>query len=177
MFNDPRPLAVLFLFCTSRDFENLAVWIRSKTADFYHLPTKLGKVMFLVVSVCLSTGGSHVTITHVLNLLYRHPPQPPPDTGPHWTGTPGHRMSLDRDTPPSPSPTPTRYGTSPDRDPLASDISWPSLETCSNLFTPGTPYPLAPIPDGHQSMSSRRKQVVRILHECFFFVVNCSSLF
>ena len=89
MFNDPRFLAVLFLFCTSRDFRNLAVLIRSKTADFYHPPMKLGKVMFSVMSICPQGGGSPCN-HHALDLTVKASPTHPPssDMGPHWWGTP-----------------------------------------------------------------------------------------
>ena len=67
--------------------------------------------------VCLFTGGSHVTITHCI--------------GPHCTGA-FH--------PPIPQPCPHPFKTwdltvhTP-----ANDIWWPSLETCSSLFTSELP--------------------------------------
>ena len=78
--------------------------------------------MFSQVCVCLSTGGGgpHVTITHdALALTVQGPSWPwtPPDMG---HGTPG------------PAP--------------ASDIWWPSLETCSNLFI--GPHCTAPLQSG-----------------------------
>ena len=71
--------------------------------------------MFSLMSVCLSVHrrqGPHVTITHdVLDIIV----QPPP-----------HPLGI-RPWPPKPQP------------PLASDIWWSSLKTCSNLFIWGHP--------------------------------------
>ena len=64
-----------------------------------------GKVMFSFVSVC-SQGGPHVTITIWC-------------IGPHYAGTPGS------------TPPPGHQTWDP---PSATDIWWPSLETCSKLF-------------------------------------------
>ena len=72
------------------------------------------------IQVCLSTGGSNMTI--IQDALDHPPLPPPPDMGPHWTGTP-----------PPPDMDLTGQG------PPTSDIWWPSLETCSNLFTSGLP--------------------------------------
>ena len=159
MFNDPRFLAVLFLFCTSRDFRNLAVLIRSKTADFYHPPMKLGKVMFSVVSICPQGGGSPCN-HHALDLTDKASPTHPPIL---WHGTSLVRNPRDMGI----------HWTSPDRDLfLASDIWQPSLETCSNLSISRTvPQPVL-TSGGHQSTYGRRKRVVCILLECFL-VINC----
>ena len=51
------------------------------------------------------------------------------------------------------------------RTPALSDIWWPLLETCSDLFTSGPPLVLTS--SGYWSMYGLRKQAVRILLECF----------
>ena len=76
-------------------------------------------------------------------------PPPPRYMGLHCRGTP-----------------PPRHGT-----PLNSDILWPSLESCSNLFTSG-PLPLLLTSAGYLSMYGQHKQVVRILWE-YFLVLSC----
>ena len=50
----------------------------------------------------------------------------------------------------------------------ARDIWWPSLETCSNLFTSGAPPP-------HCSTWGQSKWVVRILLECFLVITSSSG--
>ena len=75
----------------------------------YRQLIELRKGNVSVVSVCHSvpTGGPHVTITHdALDLTVF--PLPPPDLGPSQSQS-------------QPDP--------------ASDIWWPSLKICSNLFT------------------------------------------
>ena len=71
------------------------------------------KVMFSVVSVCHSFHREHITVSDL---------QVPP---PH----PGHETSLYRDPPPFWTWDLTVQG------PPTSDIWWPRLSTCSNLFT------------------------------------------
>ena len=87
-----------------------------------------GKVMLAVMSVCLSfcLEGSHVTIAHdALDLTVLPPPHP----GPFQTwemGTPRLPSDMEHENPP------------------ATDIWWPSLLTCSNLFI--GPHCIAPTP-------------------------------
>ena len=83
--------------------------------------------MFLVMFVYAPVGGgSQITISNdALELTVQAPSllTPPPDMGPHWTGSPTQlHPLLDME--------PHWKGIS-----LASDIWWPSLETCLNLFT------------------------------------------
>ena len=78
--------------------------------------------MSSLVCVSLSTGGPHVTITHdALNFTVQ---------GPHrhqtWAPTPALAAQDIRHG------GPLFLAIAP---PLASDILWPSLDTCSNLFT------------------------------------------
>ena len=111
--------------------------------------------MFSLVCVCMSMGGIHVTIPYDAldrtvpvpskhwNCLYRDlppstlqaPAKPPlPDIGLHNTKTPWLPLDI------GPHFTGTPPAQTPGLDPTiqwlpASDIWWPSLETCSNLFT------------------------------------------
>ena len=85
------------------------------------------------MSVCWR--GSHMVITHDALDLTKQAPQPSPDMGPHCTGTSLNMGPHYKD----PSPSPPEHGTLLYMDPHpASDILWPSLETCSNLFTTGS---------------------------------------
>ena len=91
-----------------------------KQAESYQLCCVCGAVQkskpTKTFTVITAPGGgcrevAFVTITHDALDLIVHGPLAPPhlDRGPHWTGT---------------NP--------------ASDILWPSLETCSNVFTSAT---------------------------------------
>ena len=117
---------------------------------FYRLPTKWreGNVF---VRVYLSTGG-HVTITHdALDLTIQ---DPPPGLG---SGSDPSRHGISR---------PTQLPQTCDllALPPVSDIWWPSMETCSNLFILGSPTSVHIL---WWSTYSLRKQAVRILLECF----------
>ena len=100
---------------------------------YYRPPTKFleGNVFSCICpSFCPWGGGPMwlITMMHWTSLHWA-PHSPHPNMKPHWTGTlsalpPGHGTSLDQDPWPH-SP--------------AKDIWWPSLETCSNLFTSGPP--------------------------------------
>ena len=85
-----------------------------------------GKVMFSLVCVCQSTGG-RVSIWP-LSMM-------------HWTSL--YRPSTSDMEPPQPQPQ--------SQPPSTSDILWPLLETCSNLFTWGCPAPTVLTYGGYQS--------------------------
>ena len=145
---------------------------------FYRLPTKYreGNVF---ARVYLSTGG-HVTITHdALDLTIQDlPPGPGSGSDPsrHGISRPTQLpQTCDlRTNPPHPhphprpalAPVPSKHGI-PGRLlalPPVSDIWWPSMETCSNLFILGSPTSVHIL---WWSTYSLRKQAVRILLECF----------
>ena len=99
-----------------------------------------GKAMFSVLSIC-PQGGFDVTINHnALASLY---------------------------SPPSPSLFRTWDRTG--QGPSANDIWWPSLETCSNLFSSAALFPPPVLTSGgYWSTSCWHKWALRILLECFF---------
>ena len=94
-------------------------------ANFTAHQRSFGKVMFSQVSLCHSVNRGFPCDHY------------PWCIGPHCTWSPcpvpQHGTSLYRD------PTSSRHGTSLYRNPSPSDILWPSLEICSNLFTSGPP--------------------------------------
>ena len=75
------------------------------------------KVIFSLVSVCLSVQGRGQSPSDYTGNLLALPPPPPLNMGPHCTGT-------------RPAPVPFAVQWSP-----GSDTWWPRLETCSNLIT------------------------------------------
>ena len=104
-------------------------------------------VMFSQMSVILFKGRSvsmwPLPMMHWTSLYTTLQPCPP-DMGPHCKETP----------------------------PTASDIWWPSLKTCSKLFTSGHP-PLVLTSGGYWSMYGQHKWMVHILLECFLvFLLN-----
>ena len=109
------------------------------------------KVMFSVMCVCL-LGGSHVTITcDALELTVQGTVPPSSEQGTSGTPWPQSKHPQGLNSPsmgpqgfPGPSPSTHWLHTlymRPRRPPVpsASDIWWPSLETCSNLFTSAPP--------------------------------------
>ena len=88
-----------------------------------------GKVMFSVVCVCLSTALEGVPCAHYLIVQGAIHPATPPDMRPSCKG------------PLSP----------------VSDIWWPSLGTCSSLFTPPPPPPLLPMSGDNYWRTYRRR--------------------
>ena len=94
-----------------------------------------GKVMFSVMSVCWR--GSHMAITHDVLDLTEQGPQPSPDMELHCTGTPLNMGPHYKD-PPVPALLDMEPYCTWTPSHAASDILWPSLETCSNLFTSGS---------------------------------------
>ena len=97
------------------------------------------KIMFSYVSVhqlvSLSTGGSHVTITHDaydLNVLGLLPP-PGHQTYGSYSHPPPTSVQLRHETPPTPACTPDITHGASQSQPPASQIWQPSLETCFKL--------------------------------------------
>ena len=149
-----------------KDFFSLVNFYTFSAISFIWITTRqrsYGKVTFSVVSVSHSVRrGCHVTITHnTLNLtVQKHSiPRsiPPLDMAPHCTENPwpqpppGHETSLYRDSSPLPVLT---SGDNPRGSPghgtslyralrpihpflTSTDIWWPRLKICSNLFTWG----------------------------------------
>ena len=114
---------------------------------YYHQPTKFCRKVMFSASVCLSfcSGRGGVPFDHYLWCI-----------GSHYTGTcsPRHVQTCSTWT------SLYRHLPLPYRaPPPASDIWWPRLETCSNLFTSFYQY--------SQLVTGRDKQAVRILLGCF----------
>ena len=132
---------------------------------FYRLPTELrdGNVFSRVflpfcLSICLSTGVAMWPLSMMpWTSLYKAPqsklPHPPPDIrrGNQWSQA---------DPPP-----PIRPGTLLALPP-ATDIWWPTLETCSNAFAWGQPTSRATSSGGPEACTVC-KRVVWILLKCF----------
>ena len=119
------------------------------------------------IVVCLSVyRGPYVTITHdALDLTV----QSPLHIRPEDPLTPKPVLP--------PSPKDMRLGTPWGPNPLpASDIWWPSLETCSSLFIrPHCTETLLGVTScGCWRNYGQRKRAVRILLECFL-VLNCAN--
>ena len=97
--------------------------------------------MFSVMSVCQlfspQGGGFHVTIKHdALYHTVQSPSTPcplPQNMEPHCTGPPTD-MRPHCTAPPAPNLSPISLDMEPHCTGIASDIWWPRLETCSNLF-------------------------------------------
>ena len=103
------------------------------------------------LSFCSREEGSHVTITQDALDLTEHPP-------------PLEETSLQI------------WGLTVQRSSLLVDIWWPSLETCSNLFTSGAPPPPPfPPPPHYCSTWGQCKWVVCILLECFLVITSSSG--
>ena len=104
------------------------------------------------------------TITFdALNLTVQDPGTPPPDTRPYCTRPLSSSLPLDM-KPHFQENLPLPH--------LTSDIWWPSLETCSNLFTSGHPRSLL-TPGGYWSAYGHRKWAAPS-HWNVFLLINIS---